>query len=353
MDGLIFTAPPPVPTNRKFAAPTHSTISPSHHATILSSIGPRKLAQPSKMDITPALRSSIISDLQPAQHIGPGQIPTQPSEWVTLMANDNKEQAEQMQANAELYGAFDAAARAMADALQYDVQPGISREEQCRTDAFRELKSAIDAMLSLVHIKNAQDLNAHCANVGSGFVDDQLVRIDAGHLARAWEKQVWGCTYDTDSDIDKYVEQMDVDVADLGLWAQQFDSELCGYDVFREHLFMSFAGDESVFGRMKKEEGMFGALKIKFTAPAAMHCFVPRGARGVEDIVFEFDGLAMDSGSCYGVREGSEDVEMDGCPFSSFRSSTWFWDSLQGSCVLADELCSFTRSRTNHQVHKL
>lgn len=230
------------------------------------------------------------------------------------MANDNKEQAEQMQANTDMYGAFDDAARAMADALRLDLQLGISREEQSRTDALQELETAIDEILSLIHIKNLQDLKAHCANVhnaGSGFVNDQLVRIDASCLARAWEKQVWERTYETDSDIDKYVEQMDIDIADLGLWAQHFDSELCGYDVFREHLFMSFAGDEMVFGKMKKE-GMFGALKIKFTAPAAEHCFVPRGARGVEDIVFKFDGLAMDSGSCSGVREGLEDVKMEG-----------------------------------------
>jgi hypothetical protein len=310
-----FKAPSPIPTNRKFTLPNRSNLSPSHHAAILSSLGPHKLAQPSKKEITPALRSSIISDLQPRQHVGPFQTPTQKPEWVTLMANDNKEQAEQMQATADMYGTFDNAARAMADALQSSSELGLSREEQCRTDALQELKTAINEMLSLVHIKNSQDLKAHCANLhnaGSGFVDDQLVRIDASHLARAWEKQVWDRTYETDSNIDKYVEQMDIDVADIELWAQHFDSELCGYDVFREHLFMSFAGEETVFGQMKKEEGMFGALKIKFTAPAAAQCFVPRGARSVEDIVFKFDGLTVDAGSCSGVHDSSGDVEMEG-----------------------------------------
>jgi hypothetical protein len=60
-------------------------------------------------------------------------------------------------------------------------------------------------------------------------------------------------------DLDEYTGEMEMEVSDLELWITHFDSELEGYEMFREHVMRHFGEELKWFmSGMQKEEIVTG-----------------------------------------------------------------------------------------------
>ncbi|KAF2830740.1 hypothetical protein CC86DRAFT_267719, partial [Ophiobolus disseminans] len=239
------------PANRKIATPVKKNINPAQRAAIMKSLGPREIAQPVKKSVSTDLRHAIVVDLEPRKLARPFEKVDRPH-LVELAANENKVQADQMQENADMAGAFDEAARAMVEALQESVGSSRSWEEVRRAKHIEELTATLRNIVSMIQRKNEDEKRAYLAklkakhisdDIPKPFVDDKLVHLNASLPARAWETRIWQRAYEERHDFDSYVEEVEMEITDLELWETHFDTELDGYDMFRERFFRPF-GDE-------------------------------------------------------------------------------------------------------------
>jgi len=251
MDGFLSKAPPAIPSNRKIANPVKKNVTPGRRAAIMKSLEPRKSAQPVKNTVPEDLRHAIIQDLESHKLARPFQ-KTHRSECIKLTENKNKTEAEQMQENADLAGAFDDAARAMAEALQESLDPTLSRVETRRARHVMELTTLLNSIVRMIRQKNAELKREYDATLKTHqdqppWHDDKLIHLDASRLAQAWENKVWRRTYETNQDVESYSEQMEREITDLELWETHFNSELDGDAMFREHFFRHFGGEDGVF----------------------------------------------------------------------------------------------------------
>jgi hypothetical protein len=61
-------------------------------------------------------------------------------------------------------------------------------------------------------------------------VEGSLQHVDPVKLAQAWENKVWATKYEVTFELDKYVDAIEQEIADLDIWIQHWDSELGGED---------------------------------------------------------------------------------------------------------------------------
>ncbi|KAF1845423.1 uncharacterized protein K460DRAFT_355247 [Cucurbitaria berberidis CBS 394.84] len=179
---------------------------------------PRKLAQPRTKNIPVSLRKSITEDL--------------------------KAQAAAVEASG-VDTAFADAAEAIHAAIEENAQPIQSTEELSRKKYRQELFTVITNIADLLRQKEhdtkvmteeKQKQDPHI----DPYVKDPLSHIDPNKLTHAWETKVWEDTYEDSWDLGRYIEHMEQDLADLDIWVTHWDSELDGYEMFREHFYRHF-----------------------------------------------------------------------------------------------------------------
>jgi hypothetical protein len=193
--------------------------------TALTVPADRKIAKYRRKDMTPDHRATILNDLQ--------------------------SEVEQTQAT-DMTTAFNDAARAISEALHQSTEPNQSHEERLRRQYGGELLVLVNQITNLIRGKNLQDANKHYARFRNSFstlqpwIPDKPINISARALTQAWEKQVWQRMWEVDWSLEHYADQMEMEIADLGLWVEHFDSELDGYEMFREHFYRNFREDHTV-----------------------------------------------------------------------------------------------------------
>jgi hypothetical protein len=183
----------------------------------------RKVAKYRRKDMPPDHRAAILHDLQ--------------------------SETEQTRATIDMDTAFNDAARAISEALHQHNEPNRSHEERLRRQYGGELQVLVNRITNLIRGKNLEDANKHYARSRNSFstlqpwIPDKLINISARALTQAWEKKVWQRTWEVDWNLENYADQMETEIADLGLWVDHFDSELDGYEMFREHFYRHFRDD--------------------------------------------------------------------------------------------------------------
>jgi hypothetical protein len=254
MNGSTFNSSDPVPAGRMIATATKEQLTHEQRAGIMRSLEPREVALPVRKRIAPEPRSSIVNDLEPREFVRQFQ-QTRQADWIGLVENGNKAQAGKMQKNVVLNSVFDDA-QATAATLREDFSPLRPREKILRTKNTKALTVTLTNLVNMIRQRNKDNKRAHYANPiplrnseadVNAFVNDKLIHLDAKRLAKVWEAKIWRRTYEMDWDLDNYVDQMETDIMDLELWEAHFDSELDGYDIFREHFWRYFGGEKDVW----------------------------------------------------------------------------------------------------------
>jgi hypothetical protein len=262
MTDFTFTAPPSVPANRKIVIPKKSSVPSEQRAAIMESLKPRTIAQPVKNDVPADVREGVLEDIEPRKFARPGQ-ETRSSDRGKPPVDEKQAEVEQMQENADMNTAFDEAARAMTEALVESIELFPPAKEIRRKKHVGELTAALHSMIQLIRQKNQLRQRAHFAKPAKSnakpkaklrlehtpvpFVDDDLIRLDAHALARAWETQVWCRSQEQCRGFEGYVQQMDMDIIDLEMWMDNFDSELNGYEIFYNYFYRFFGSEQKKY----------------------------------------------------------------------------------------------------------
>jgi hypothetical protein len=195
---------------------------------------PRKIANPIKKPVSAGTRESIrdlIKSSEPRKFADPKRKPIS-NERRAVIEEEEKEVAAVQEVEMAWAG-FDS------------IQAPLTLEAQARHRRERHGKELL-ALLSTA-----------CRSLSQSSGADPLKHVDPVKLAQAWENKVWATKYEVTFELDKYVDAIEQEIADLDIWVQHWDSELGGEDMFRAHIAQHFQ-EELKTGELATEGNELG-----------------------------------------------------------------------------------------------